>query len=98
MISVLLPAFQAATTIDACLRSIARQTEPRWECILVDDGSTDATPEIAKAWAARDPRIRVVRTPHRGLVAALGTGLQECRAAIIARMDADDVMHRERLG
>src|SRR5262249_26857598 len=77
--------------------SILRQTEARWECILVDDGSTDATPEIARAWAAREPRVQVVRTPHRGLVAALAAGLGECRATIVARMDADDVMHRERL-
>jgi glycosyltransferase involved in cell wall biosynthesis len=96
-VSVLLPAFQAAATLDPCLRSIVRQTEAHWECILVDDGSTDATPEIAEAWAARDPRIRVVRTPHHGLVAALATGLRECRAATVARMDADDVMHRQRL-
>src|SRR5262249_24409699 len=79
-VSVLLPAFAAAATLDACLRSIIRQTEARWECILVDDGSTDATPEIARAWAAREPRVRVVHTPHRGLVAALAAGLGECRA------------------
>jgi GT2 family glycosyltransferase len=96
-VSVLLPAFQAAGTLDACLRSIVRQTDTRWECVLVDDGSADATPRIAHAWAARDRRVRVVRTPHRGLVAALNTGLAECRGAAIARMDADDVMHPERL-
>jgi glycosyltransferase involved in cell wall biosynthesis len=96
-VSILLPAFQAGATLDACLRSVVRQTEPRWECVLVDDGSTDATPDLARAWAARDDRIRVIRTVHRGLVPALAIGLEACRGATIARMDADDVMHRERL-
>jgi len=96
-VSILLPAYQAGTTLDACLRSIVRQTEPRWECVLVDDGSTDRTADIAREWAAREPRLHVVRTAHRGLVGALATGLAACHGAVIARMDADDVMHRERL-
>jgi glycosyltransferase involved in cell wall biosynthesis len=65
--------------------------------VIVDDGSRDATGDRARAFAARDPRFRVVTTPHRGLVAALATGLAACRAAVVARMDADDVMHRDRL-
>ena len=94
-VSVLLPAYQAEATLPACLRSLVRQTEPRWECVLVDDGSTDATLAIARATG--DPRVRVVTQPHAGLVAALTTGLAECRAPVVARMDADDVMHRDRL-
>ena len=96
-VSVLLPAWQAAATLPACLASLARQTEPDWECVLVDDGSTDDTRAIAHAAAARDARIVVVATPHRGLVAALTAGLAHCRAPVVARMDADDVMHRARL-
>jgi glycosyltransferase involved in cell wall biosynthesis len=45
----------------------------------------------------RDPRVRVIATPHRGLVAALNLGLAHCRADVVARMDADDVMHPDRL-
>jgi glycosyltransferase involved in cell wall biosynthesis len=96
-VSVLLPAYDAAATLPACLASLARQTEPRWECVLVDDGSRDATGRVAAAFAARDPRLRVVATPHRGLVAALTEGLRHCRAPYVARMDADDVMRRDRL-
>jgi glycosyltransferase involved in cell wall biosynthesis len=97
VVSILLPARQAAATLPACLASLARQTEPRWECLLVDDGSTDATAAAARRAAAADPRIAVHQTPHRGLVAALTMGLAHCRAPVVARMDADDVMHRERL-
>lgn len=96
-VSVLLPARNAAATLASCLRSVARQTERSWECIVVDDGSSDATGEIARAAAGRDPRFRVVSTPPQGLIAALNVGLRHCRAPLIARFDADDVMHRDRL-
>jgi len=96
-VSVLLPARDAAATLSAALRSLARQSEPRWECVLVDDGSRDATGALATAAARADPRIRVLARPHGGIVAALGTGLAACRAPVVARMDADDVMHRDRL-
>jgi glycosyltransferase involved in cell wall biosynthesis len=96
-VSILLPARNAADTLAACLRSIVRQTLPAWECIVVDDGSTDATRAIAAEAAHADPRFRLVPTPHGGLIAALNEGLRQCRAPLIARMDADDVMHRDRL-
>lgn len=97
VVSVLLPAYDAAATLPACLRSLRRQTEPRWECVLVDDGSRDATRAVADAAARDDPRIRVRAIPHGGIVAALAEGLAHCTAPLVARMDADDVMHRERL-
>jgi glycosyltransferase involved in cell wall biosynthesis len=96
-VSILLPARDAVATLNACLASIRRQTESRWECVLVDDGSTDGTLELARRAAAADPRIRVVARPHGGLVAALNAGLEACRAELVARMDADDLMHRRRL-
>jgi glycosyltransferase involved in cell wall biosynthesis len=97
LVSVLLPAFDASATLRACLRSVLRQTEPRWECVVVDDGSRDATLALARAVAEEDERFRVVATPHGGIVAALNAGLAHCRAPWIARMDADDLMHRDRL-
>jgi glycosyltransferase involved in cell wall biosynthesis len=97
VVSVLLPARDEAEYLGACLRSLERQSEPRWECLLVDDGSLDATADVALAHAARDRRIRVLRRPRLGLVAALSAGLAECRGRWVARMDADDWMHRERL-
>jgi glycosyltransferase involved in cell wall biosynthesis len=97
VVSVLLPAYDAVATLPACLASLRRQTEPRWECVLVDDGSGDGTGAVAEAAARADPRIRVVERPHGGIVAALTEGLAHCRAPLVARMDADDVMHRDRL-
>jgi glycosyltransferase involved in cell wall biosynthesis len=97
LVSILLPAFNAAATLPACLRSIQRQSETRWECVIVDDGSCDVTIECARSFARLDERFTVVGTPHRGIVSALNTGLQRCRGAFVARMDADDLMRRERL-
>ena len=96
-ISVLLPAWNAAATLPACLASLARQTERRWECVLADDGSDDGTLAIARSAAREDARIRVVAFAHRGIVATLNDALPHCRAPLVARMDADDVMHRDRL-
>jgi glycosyltransferase involved in cell wall biosynthesis len=97
LVSILLPAFNAAATLPACLRSILRQCEPRWECVLVDDGSEDDTLACAAAHARGDGRVRVVERRHEGLVATLNAGLEHCRGRYVARMDADDVMHRQRL-
>ncbi len=95
--SILLPAWNAAGTLAPCLASISRQSQPSWECIIVDDGSTDRTREIARESASRDARFSLIAKPHRGLIATLNEGLRHCRAPLVARMDADDLMHRHRL-
>ncbi|MFP6641412.1 MAG: glycosyltransferase family 2 protein [Myxococcota bacterium] len=96
-VSVLLPVRDAEATLETCLHSLTRQTETRWQCVAVNDGSQDASPALLEDAASRDPRIEVLHTTRRGLVAALEAGLAHCRAPLVARMDADDWMHRERL-
>jgi glycosyltransferase involved in cell wall biosynthesis len=96
-VSILLPVFNAASTLSVCLRSVRRQTLADWECIVVDDGSTDGGTQIAQRAAARDPRFRVIVGPHRGLVPTLVQGLEHCRGRYVARMDADDWMLSTRL-
>jgi len=98
LVSVLLPARDVEQTLVDCLESLLCQTEARWECVLVDDASQDGTRAIATAFAERDERIRVLSARGDGIVEALHTGLAACRAPLIARMDADDRMHPERLG
>jgi glycosyltransferase involved in cell wall biosynthesis len=97
IVSILMPAWNAAETLESCLRSIQRQRESAWECIIVDDGSTDETGPLASRFSREDARFRIVVTPHRGIVGALNSGLELCSGSYIARMDADDLMHRERL-
>jgi GT2 family glycosyltransferase len=94
-VSILLPVYQAEATLETCLSSIARQTEPRFECVIVDDGSSDRSLAIARS--LDDPRFRVLDAPHGGLIPTLNRGLAACRAPVVARMDADDIMRRDRL-
>ena len=96
-ITVLLPAYNAAPTLRRALDSIRVQTCVDWELVAVDDGSTDATGSILSEIASMEPRLRVVTRSHAGLVAALNAGLDQARGEFIARMDADDQSHPERL-
>jgi len=96
-LSVLLPVRNAAATLEPCLRSIARQSEGRFECVILDDGSRDGSQEIARRFAARDPRFRLVTRDPTGIVESLNAGLAACRGALVARMDADDLAHHHRL-
>ena len=96
-VSVLLPMYNAEGTLETCLRSLLRQRMASWECVLIDDGSTDHSLALARRIAARDPRIRLIEAEHRGLIESLNLGIEHCRGAIVARMDADDWMHRDRL-
>lgn len=96
-VSVLLPVRNAVATIARAVESIRRQTLPGWELVAVDDGSTDGTCEWLRAAAHAEPRLRVVEQPASGLVAALNAGLAVARGGFIARMDADDECHPERL-
>jgi glycosyltransferase involved in cell wall biosynthesis len=96
-ISVLIPARDAATTLEATLESVRRQTLTDFECLIVNDGSVDATAAVAARMTTRDSRFQLINTEPRGLVSALNTGLEDCRSTLIARMDADDLMRRDRL-
>jgi glycosyltransferase involved in cell wall biosynthesis len=96
-VSILLPFRDAAGTLPACLASIVRQRTEDWECVAVDDGSGDGGAARVREAARRDPRFRLVSRPAEGLVPTLNAGLEECRGAFVARMDADDLMHRDRL-
>ena len=96
MIDVLIPAYNAAGTIESALRSIQAQTVRDIRMIVVDDGSTDETAAIVSRLAAADDRIELVRQPNGGIVDALNRGLAECRAPLVARFDADDISYPER--
>ncbi|HET9317731.1 MAG TPA: glycosyltransferase family 2 protein, partial [Vicinamibacteria bacterium] len=96
-VSVLLPVRDARETLDECLASLASQTLAEHEVVAVDDGSGDGSSERLREAARADPRLRVVSGRGRGLVAALNDGLAHVRAPLVARMDADDVAHPDRL-
>lgn len=84
-----MPVYNAADTVDEAIGSILKQTYRDFEFIIVDDGSTDATPDLIKNWAQKDDRIRPFFHKHKGIVSALNFGLQRVTGTYIARMDAD---------
>nr|CRH05723.1 Putative GT2 [Candidatus Magnetococcus massalia] len=95
-VSVLLPFYNAATTLEETLHSILQQSLPHFELVAVDDGSSDHSAEIIKK--LDDPRIRLIELPeNRGVAAASNAGIEQARSDLIARMDADDRMAPTRL-
>ncbi len=91
VISVVMGVYNGARTLEATLDSILGQTERDFEFIIVDDGSSDATAAILEAYAARDPRIRVIHQANAGLTRALIAGCAAARGTYIARQDAGDL-------
>jgi glycosyltransferase involved in cell wall biosynthesis len=96
-VSVLLPCYNAASTLIECLASLEIQTLTDYEVVAVDDGSSDSTLEILQEWQRKDARYNILVRPHEGIISALNTGLAECRAPFVARLDADDRCRPERL-
>lgn len=96
-ISIVLPVFNGAERLHATLTSILDQTESDYELIVVDDGSSDATPSILAEFAAGEARMRIISQPNGGLTQALIRGCAAARAPVIARHDCGDVSHPDRL-
>jgi hypothetical protein len=96
LVTVLLPVRNGSAHLPAALKSIFAQTFRDFELLVIDDGSTDSTPEILRG--VQDPRLRVVTNPQNiGLVPALNRGLELARGEFVARQDHDDVSLPERL-
>jgi glycosyltransferase involved in cell wall biosynthesis/peptidoglycan/xylan/chitin deacetylase (PgdA/CDA1 family)/ubiquinone/menaquinone biosynthesis C-methylase UbiE len=89
-ISIVIPAFNAAETIDETLRSVAAQDGVAWELVVVDDGSSDATVEIVEGWTERDLRVRLIRKAHGGVSATRNAGLAAARGEWVCFLDSDD--------
>ena len=89
-VSIIIAAYNAARTISDALGSLCAQTSPDWDAIIVNDGSRDDTGEIARSFAARDFRLRVIDRPNGGESAARNTGLDYATGDWVAFLDADD--------
>jgi glycosyltransferase involved in cell wall biosynthesis len=93
LVSVVVPVFAGERFLGEALDSIAGQTYPRVETIVVDDGSPDASAEIASARRG----VRVLREPHRGVAAARNAGLSDARGELVAFLDQDDLWQPSKL-
>jgi glycosyltransferase involved in cell wall biosynthesis len=96
-VSVLIPVHDAGPYLVPALRSVERQSFPDFEALCLDDGSTDGSAEVLRAFAQRDPRFRILSPGRVGLVKGLNLLREEAAAPLLARFDADDAMHPRRL-
>ena len=97
LVSVVIPAYNAAATIERTLESVIAQTYANLEILVIDDGSTDASQEIATRFARADSRIRVLVQRNAGVAAARNHGLREANGAYVAPIDADDIWRPENI-
>ena len=96
-VSVIVPAYNAELTIDETLRSVRSQTYRNLEIIVVNDGSSDRTREIARSHALSDSRLRLIEQGNMGVASARNRGVQESTGPLIAPIDADDLWHPDKI-
>jgi glycosyltransferase involved in cell wall biosynthesis len=97
-LSVVMPVHDGLTFLDASIQSILQQTFSDFEFVILDDASTDGSAERLREWSSRDQRIRLYRTERQlGLAGSSNAVTTKARAQIVARMDADDIAHPQRL-
>lgn len=92
LVTVIVTLYNVAPYLRRCLDSVLRQTYTDLDILLIDDGSTDGSGEIAAEYAGRDPRVRYIRQENRGVAAARNVGLDQAGGEWIAFVDGDDAM------
>lgn len=96
-VSVVIPTYNAPALLAETLATVFAQTFTDFEAVIIDDGSTDETPQRLAEIAAHDPRVRVVRQTNGGIGAARNRGIDEARGTYVALLDHDDLWHSEKL-
>lgn len=96
-ISVIIPTYNYGMFLRDAVRSVQEQTFRDWECLVVDDGSTDDTKQIVDAISASDPRVRYFYQKNKGLSAARNTGIRESTGDFLQFLDSDDLIEQSKL-
>jgi len=97
LVSVVVPVYNAARTLDEALRSVRAQTWSALDIIVVDDGSTDDSAAIASLHADADRRVRILSQRNRGVAAARNSGIAAAAGEFVAMLDADDLWHPSKI-
>lgn len=96
LVSIIVPCFNQAHFLPETLDSLLNQTYQNWECIIVDDGSTDDTKKIAEEYEKRDDRFRYIYQENKGLPGARNTGIRKAKGDFIQFLDADDLITKDK--
>lgn len=96
-VSIIVPVHNRADLIAETLESVVRQTMESWECIVVDDGSTDGSRAVVESYVQQDERFRLISTKHLGLPAARNAGIDASSGEFIQFLDADDILDEQKL-
>ena len=95
-VSVIIPCFNQVSFLSKAITSLQAQTMKEWECIIIDDGSTDNTAEVAANLALHDPRVRLLQKINGGSASARDYGLTNAKGEYIQFLDADDKIEPEK--
>lgn len=90
LVSVIVPVYNVEKYLDECVRSIMNQTYQNLEILLIDDGSTDRSPEMCDTYARQDSRVKVIHQHNQGLSAARNTGMNSMKGEYFGFVDSDD--------
>lgn len=97
LVSIIIPAFNYAEYISETIKSVQAQTYAEWECLIVDDGSTDETARIVAEFARADSRIQYIYQKNQGLAATRNNGIKLAKGDYIQFLDADDLLEKNKL-
>lgn len=97
LVSVIIPIYNRAKYLNQCINSVLMQTYTTMQIILVDDGSTDSSPQLCDKFSLQDPRIEVIHKENGGLSSARNCGLKHTRGRYIAFLDSDDFWRNDYL-
>ena len=89
-ISVIVPCYNQGEFLENCIGSVLKQTFQNWECIIINDGSTDETEKITLSLSKKDNRIKYISQPNSGVSAARNMGIRDAKGEFILPLDADD--------
>ncbi len=97
LVSIIVPCYKQAQYLPDALQSVLTQTHTNWECIIVNDGSTDNTESVATEWVTKDNRFKYIKQENTGLSSARNTGLRVAMGEYIQLLDADDILEKNKL-
>ncbi|QTB98588.1 glycosyltransferase family 2 protein [Alcaligenes sp. SORT26] len=98
LVSIVMPAFNAVSTLSASVASVQQQDHSSWELFIIDDGSTDKTLDLILEYEAQDPRIKLIQQPfNQGVAAARNAGIKAAQGRYLAFLDSDDLWLPEKL-